>query len=138
MDEYSWPMQWYVSRRVALPLPVAAAALDRLTRLGSGRATLGRLRLTDVHGPLLPTGVRRLHGRLSLGDLGRPVRVELELTGWSCHEAELGLRARKPVSSIRAARYGTTAALTLEEVRSELMVRRSAPQLIEPPLRRAS
>jgi hypothetical protein len=138
MEECWRPMQWYVSRRVKLPLPLAATALDRLTHPVSDPVTFGWLRLNDAKGLPFPDVARRLYGYLKLGDLRRPIRVELELTAWSHLESELGLRPIKPPASPRAGRYGTTAALTLEDLGAELVARGQTGTVEAAPLRCAS
>ena len=120
MEDPTTPTTWYLSRRIQLPLEAATTALDLLTgQLSPGRA-LGSLRLREALDAAPPGVSRRLPGRLFLAGLGRPVRVELELTPWSHHESELALRPMKRVPSRRATRYSSTAVTTLDAVRAEL------------------
>lgn len=138
MQDCNVPTTWYVSRRLELPLAAATTALDRLTEHLSAGRVLGSLRLRDTTAFAPPGVSRRLFGRLLLAGLGRPVRVELELTPWSREESELGLRPFKSVSSLRAERYTSTAVETLDEVRGELLARRDGTAISAALLRRAS
>ena len=90
------PSSWFISRRVELPLPTAATALDQLMELRRREGPNEPVPLTedlDVRPALaLPGTARCLEARLRLGGLARPLRVELELSPWSRAESEVGIR----------------------------------------------
>jgi len=134
------PTPWYVSRRVALPLGHAAAALDDLVdQRRRGGEPSASIDLTEtLHAqPMwsLPGTARQLQGRLRLPRPRRPVRVELELAPWSTGRSELGLRPARPPAG-RAAQYWETAGATLEQLADELVT--LAGPATAPALRRAS
>src|ERR1039457_5504492 len=85
---------WYVSRRVELPLSLAADAFDRVVGHLHDRSTFGPFPDTFVAAPALslPGAGRQLHGRLRTARLRRALPVEVELTPWSHTQSELGVR----------------------------------------------
>ncbi|HEV3450625.1 MAG TPA: hypothetical protein VG869_05410 [Acidimicrobiia bacterium] len=137
MDELS-PITWYVSRRVELPVEVAAPALDRIfdthdreadrpsAPLGVGAATVAT---TPSLGP-----TRRCNGSLRLDRWSLPVAVELELEPWSSLQSAIGIRPRRRPPTRRARRYWSRASTILEWLDSELLA--VAP--VVGPARRAS
>ena len=139
MDELT-VCTWYVSRRVKLPLDVAATTLDRVigrrrpwadddaTRLGLTSAT--------VPVPPLPGTARRRHGALRMDPWPAPIAVELELEPWSSSHSTIGLRPRRRPPRWRAHRYWASAASTLERLDAELIA--AAPRAGWVPVRRAS
>jgi hypothetical protein len=131
---------WYVSRRLALPLPHAASALDAVAcSPHAGRDDEAcRLAgaLTVVPTTPIPGVARRLRGRLGLPGLARAMPVELELAGWSHAESELGLRPLRRPGATRADRYFDAATGSVDHVARVLL----ASAAVTPPkvLRRAS
>ena len=124
MDELT-VCTWYVSRRVRLPLDVAAATLDRVldrpgpvahddtTRFGMTSATVA---VTP-----LPGTARRRHGSLRVDHWPAPIAVELELEPWSASHSALGLRPRRRPPRRRAHRYWASAARALERLDAQLV-----------------
>ncbi|MGH8983130.1 MAG: hypothetical protein ACRDY6_04565 [Acidimicrobiia bacterium] len=99
----------YLSRVIALPVAVAADALDRVRRAGaldptvrtdpgewlSISAPAGTLRLAREDAPDRPARIlpiRRVPGRLRTRFPWPTVAVELELSPWSTGRTEVGLR----------------------------------------------
>ena len=120
---------WFVSRRVALPLAAAATALDELVEKRGRDRSSGSVALTDGlevwPAATLPGEARRLDARLRLGGLGRPLRVELELSPWSRAESEVAIRpTRRPRP---AERYWAGAADALDALRATLPSLAPAP-----------
>jgi len=134
------PTTWYVSRRVALPLGHAAAALDDLVDQrcrGADPSSSIDLTATLRAEPTwsLPGTARLLRGRLRLPRSRRAVRVELELAPWSASRSELGLRPARPPAG-RADQYWETAAATLDQLADDLLT--LGGPAVAPALRRAS
>lgn len=114
---------WYISRRVELPMSVAADAFDRVVGHPHEATGLGSLPDAFVPAPTvaLPGAGRQLHGRLRTARLRRALPVELELTPWSHTQSELGLRPRRRPVGSSADGYWHWAALTLERLHSRLL-----------------
>jgi hypothetical protein len=140
MEDLVPTTSWYVSRRVELPLSLAADAFDRVVGHAHEAATLGALPDAFVAAPArsLPGAGRQLHGRLRTAGLRRALPVELELTPWSHTESELGLRpGRRPAGS-SADGYWHWATLTLERLHSGLLSAAPHATMRNRRLRRAS
>jgi hypothetical protein len=139
MDEVT-VYTWYVSRRVALPLDVAAATLDRVLDRPAPPAdgdpsALGLTSATIAVTPL-PGTIRRRHGALRVDPWPTPIPVELELEPWSSSQSSLGLRPRRRPPRWRAGRYWASAVSALERLDAELIA--AAPRRRGWPVRRAS
>jgi hypothetical protein len=139
MDELTADTSWYVSRRVGLPLDVAAATLDHLFDEPDRRANLDRTRPclapATVSVTPLPGSARRLFGALRVDPWPAPIRVELELEPWSSSQSSLGLRPRGRPPRWRAPQYWASAVSTLERLDAQLVAAAPRPRRV---LRRAS
>ena len=140
MEDLVPTTSWYISRRVELPLSLAADAFDRVVGQPDEAAELGALPDAFVASPAvsLPGAGRQLHGRLRTARLRRAVPVELELIPWSRTQSELGLRPRRRPVGSSADGYWHWAPLTLERLHSRLLS--ATPDDVAPRggLRRAS
>lgn len=131
---------WHVSRRVALPLDVAAATLDRVldrpAPSADPDATTRGLTSATVAVTPLPGTVRRWHGALRVAPWPTPIAVELELEPWSASQSSLGLRPRRRPPRWRAGWYWESAVSALERLDAELIA--AAPRQRGWPVRLAS
>jgi len=131
---------WYVSRRVGLPLDVAATTLDRVLDEPARTANVPRtppgLAPATVSVTPLPGSARRLFGALRVDPWPAPIRVELELEPWSSSQSSLGLRPRGRLPRWRAPQYWASAVSTLERLDAQLVA--AAPRARRVLLRRAS